>query len=71
MGLHSRSMMTSIYQYVLEELQASKGHWPTVAADSGVSRKTLEKIARMEIANPGVKSIEILAAYFQSRKGTQ
>ena len=42
-------MSDSIYQYVLDQLQRAKGDWSAVALASGVSRRTIEKIARKEI----------------------
>ena len=60
-------MNISIHQYVLDRLQATKGEWPRVASESGVSRRTLEKIARREVANPGVLVVEKLARYFESQ----
>lgn len=66
-GLVSATMTDSIYQYVLAELGNAKGHWPEVAEDTGISRRTLEKIARQEVENPGVKHIETLASYFRGR----
>lgn len=62
-----------IYDYVLERLASSRGQWPAVAEGSGVSRRTLEKIARREIADPGVSHIQSLADYFmkQDRKVAQ
>lgn len=61
-------MNTSIHQYVLEQLQAYKGQWRIVAEESGLSRRTIEKIARREIPDPGVSKIETLAAYFVARE---
>ena len=58
-------MQDSIYAYVMAQLEASKGKWPAVAEGSGVSPRTLEKIARREIADPGVSHIEKLASYFR------
>lgn len=60
--------MQSLHDYVIEQLQAAKGTWPRVAEASGVSRRTLEKIARREIVDPSVSHIEKLAAYFRKRK---
>jgi transcriptional regulator with XRE-family HTH domain len=57
-------MENSIHEYVVRELLAARGRWPQIAHESGVSRRTLEKIARREIANPGVKHVETLARYF-------
>lgn len=58
-------MTESIYQYVLDQLQQSKGDWRTVARGAGVPKRTLEKIARQEIKDPGISHIEALAAYFR------
>jgi len=59
-------MTDSIHAYVLGQLQASKGHWPEVARATGISRRTIEKIAREEVINPGVLFIEKLANYFRN-----
>lgn len=66
-GLPCVSMTESIYQYVLDQLESAKGTWPEVAEDTGVSRRTIEKIARREVKNPGVSHIETLASYFRAR----
>jgi hypothetical protein len=58
----------SLYAYVLGQLGASKGDWQAVAKGSGVSYRTLEKIARGEIKDPGVSHIEKLAGYFRRQK---
>lgn len=60
-------MTESIYEYVLDELQSAKGSWPEVADGSGVSVRTIAKIARREIKDPGVSHIEALASYFRSK----
>ena len=58
-------METSLYQFVLLKLESAKGHWPSVAAGSGVSKRTIEKIARQETQNPGIRNVEALAEYFK------
>jgi len=60
-------MQTSIYQYVLDELQAAKGRWSEVSEATGISKRTIEKIARREVEDPGVSRVEILAQYFKKR----
>lgn len=60
-------MSDSIYLYVLDELSRSKGGWPAIAKESGVSKRTIEKIASGEIEDPGVSHIEKLAAVFRDR----
>lgn len=59
------AMKPPIYEYVMEQLEASRGRWPEVAEGSGVSKRTLEKIARKEIVDPGVSHIQRLADYFE------
>ena len=59
-------MTDSIFEYVLEELQRHKGQWQVVATATGLSKRTIEKIAAGEIADPGVTKIEKLAQYFRS-----
>jgi len=61
-------MTESIYQFVMDRLQQSKGQWPKVAKASGVPKRTLEKIARREIVDPGVSHIEALADYFRTQQ---
>lgn len=67
-GLKSSDMDTPIYEYVMTRLEGSKGKWPEVAEGSGVSRRTLEKIARSEIQDPGVSHIEKLYRYFRDQE---
>lgn len=55
----------SIHSYVLSQLTARKRTWPTIAAETEIAYPTLGKIARGEIADPGVKKIERLAKYFR------
>lgn len=66
MGLSSVFMDQPIYDYVLERLEAEKGRWSAVAEGSGVPKRTLEKIARKEIQDPGVSHIQKLADYFRA-----
>lgn len=58
-------MTESIYQFVLDELEVRKGRWREVATATGISHRTIGKIARREIPNPGIRHIETLAAYFR------
>ena len=58
-------MKKPIYEIVMERLAERKGQWSLVAAGSGVPKRTLEKIARAEIRNPGIKHIQRLADYFE------
>lgn len=63
-------MVESIYAFVLERLEASKGRWSQVASATGISKRTIEKIARREIKDPGVTHIETLATYFREQAPT-
>lgn len=60
-------MSESIYQFVLDELEKAKGRWPEVARHTDISLSTLKKIARREVENPGVVTIEKLANYFRDQ----
>lgn len=60
--------MESMYELVLERLQEQKGSWPAIADGSGVSLRTIEKIARREIKDPGVSHIEKLASFFRGQR---
>jgi len=59
-------MNMPVYDFVMSKLEATKGRWGQVARGSGVSRRTLEKIARKEIQDPRVSTVQRLADYFQS-----
>jgi transcriptional regulator with XRE-family HTH domain len=56
---------STLHEYVLDRLARSKGRWPEIARATGVSYKTLSKIASREIADPGVSHIERLARHFR------
>lgn len=58
--------MESMHDFVVEQLQRTKGRWPEVAEGSGVPARTIEKIARRETENPRVSSIERLVRYFEA-----
>lgn len=64
-------MNLGMHAYVLAELQAWKGRWSAVADGSGVSLRTVEKIARKEIKDPGVSHIEKLAGFFARHSSEQ
>lgn len=60
--------MESLYGYVVGQLAATELTYQEVAEGSGLSKRTVEKIARKEIADPGVSHCEKLAAFFRSRE---
>lgn len=55
---------TPMHRSVVASLQSARGGWRRIAEASGVPLRTIEKIARSEIENPGVGHIERLHAYF-------
>lgn len=64
-------MQTELHAYVLTQLQGWKGRWSAVAEGSGVSLRTIEKIARREIKDPGVSHVEKLASFFSRHSEQQ
>jgi hypothetical protein len=60
--------MESMYERVIANLEAYKGRWGEVADGSGVSKRTIEKIARKEIQDPGVSHIEALDRWFSEQR---
>lgn len=64
LGIYSAAM--SMLDYVLAQLQVHKGRWTAVAEETGVSKRTIEKIASGEITDPRVSKVEKLAAYFRA-----
>ena len=61
-------MEPSLHDYVVEKLTAGTFTYQEVADGCDMSRRTVEKIARREIADPGVSSIERLAAFFRAKE---
>ncbi len=57
-----------IYEYVMNQFASTDLSYQEIAAGSGVSKRTIEKIARREILDPGVSHIEKIAAYFQKQR---
>lgn len=58
-------MNTSLLEFVVDGLQRRKGGWSTIASETGIPYSTVGKIARKEIADPGIRSIERLANHLQ------
>lgn len=57
-----------IYDYVVDRLQSAAQTYQEIADGSGVSRRTIEKIARKEIVDPGVSHVQKLADYFHAQE---
>lgn len=61
-------MRDGIHDYVLKQFATTDLSYRQIAKGSGVPKRTVEKIARKEIEDPGVSSIEKLAAFFSKRE---
>lgn len=71
MGYSVSMKKTSMHEFVIDKLMESRGKWAAVAMFSGVPKRTLEKIARREIPNPGIKHVQALYDYFTRPKRRQ
>ena len=60
--------MLNLHEFVVSRLIACRGTWPVIAEKSGVPLRTLEKIARREVEDPRVSSVQKLADYFDARR---
>lgn len=58
---------TSLYEFVLAHLRSGESTYQQISDGTGISRRTIEKIARQEIENPGVRNVETLATWFRER----
>lgn len=56
-----------MHAFVISRLHAAKGRWRLIAEATGISKRTIEKIASGEIEDPGVSHIEKLATYFRGQ----
>ena len=61
-------MAEKLLPYVVKELQARKGEWPKICADTKLDYSWLTKLAKGRIPDPGVNKIEKLADYFKDRR---
>lgn len=57
----------SILTETIELLDIDKGNWPQTAAETGLGREWISKLARGLIPDPGVTKIETLHAYLKSK----
>ena len=57
-------MVQPMLEFVLDNLEKSKGRLKEVADGSGVPYRTLEKIAQRKIKNPGINHVQCLNDYF-------
>jgi transcriptional regulator with XRE-family HTH domain len=61
-------MEMALYQYVMARLDSAELTYQEIADGSGVNKRTVEKIARKEIEDPGVSHVEKLAEYFRKQE---
>lgn len=57
-------MRLDMHAYVIQRLTESRGRWPEIAKAADVSLRTMQKIARREITDPGVSHIQKLYDHF-------
>jgi len=53
-----------LHEYVKRELADRKGSWRLIAEMSGVSYRAIYKIGTGEVADPRVRTLERLVAFF-------
>ncbi len=58
-------MTDSIYEFVMANLDATRGNWQAVADGSGLPKSTIVKIGCRIVKDPGVSRVEKLARYFR------
>lgn len=61
-------METDLLDYVLAQLEATRGQWPTIAKEADVPYDTITKIAQRQIEDPKVSKLQKLANYFRARE---
>ena len=66
MGLLLCRMEKPLYEFVMECFERSDYTYQEIADGSGVSRRTVEKIARREIEDPGVSNVQKISDFFRT-----
>ena len=64
-------MYQTMHERVVARLQALKGRWPEVARESGVSYRTLKKIADGTVKNPWATTVETLDRFLENHDDVQ
>lgn len=64
----TQSTEQTMHEYVVQQLQSSKGEWPQIASATSMAYTTLKKIATREVRDPGVSLVERLNKYFRERE---
>lgn len=57
--------VTAEVRFVRAELQDRKGTWTAIAEATGISKRTIEKIADETIEQPGLRHLDKLVKYFR------
>lgn len=66
---YPRDMSETLY-FVIRNLNEARGRWDCIERESGVSRRTFEKIVQGATRNPRIETVEKLAAYFRANNNT-
>lgn len=66
---YPRAMSETLY-FVIRNLNEARGRWDCVERESGVSRRTFEKIVQGATRNPRIETVEKLAAYFRANNNS-
>lgn len=60
--------MGNLYDFVSDGLQGREAEWSAAAEHAGVHRKTVERIAKRSVPNPGVRTMESLADWIRQNR---
>lgn len=61
-------MTENMLDAVKAGLEASRGHWPEIAKETGLGYFTLTNIAQGKVADPRISTVQKLYDYFRSRE---
>lgn len=61
-------MEMGLHDFVIGAIKASGLTYQEIADGSGVNKRTVEKIARREIDDPGVSHVEKLATFLRAQQ---
>lgn len=60
--------MSGLYDFVTTGLKGRKDDWADAANHAGVHTKTVERIAKGVVLNPGIKTMESLAEWLRKNR---
>jgi hypothetical protein len=58
----------TLHDYVQSELQARKGTWQQICAETQLDYSWLSKFAQGKIAEPGIHKVQRLADHFKQKQ---